>query len=255
MRTRPIVIAHRGNSSQAPANTLVAFRQAIKLGVDMIEIDVNPTKDRVPVLIHDARVDHTTSGEGLVSSMTLAEIKRLDAGSWKDKKYAGEHIPTLAEALEFVKGKVHLSVDLKDEDIIPEMVKAVNDAGMKDDVVICGCYVSTAQKVRQYDDELRIVLNVDSDLEKLAKREDKADFIREYIRQASYAQLSALNVNYRYVTEELVRRARLRALPVWTWTVDDEKDMRRLIKMGVDAIYTNYPERLLNVLLNVIVRT
>jgi len=248
MRTKPIVIAHRGNSSQAPANTLVAFRQAIELGVDMIEIDVNPTKDRVPILIHDSRVDHTTNGEGLVAFMTLTEIKQLDAGSWKDKKYAGERIPTFAEALEFVRGKVHLSVDLKDEDIIPEMVKAIKNADMKDDVVICGCYVSTAQKVRQHDNQLRIVLNVDSDLEKLAKREDKSDFIREYIRQACYAQLSALNVNYRYVTEELVRRAHLRTLPVWTWTVDDARDMRSLIKMGVDAIYTNYPERLLKVL-------
>ena len=191
MRTRPIVIAHRGNSSHAPANTLVAFQQAIELGVDMIEIDVNPTKDRVPVLIHDARVDHITDGEGLVSSLTLAEIKQLDAGSWKDKKYAGERVPALAEALEFIKGKVHFSVDVKDEDIIPEMVKAINAAGMKDDVVICGCYVSTAEKVRQYDNHLRILLNVDADLEKLAKREDKSDFIREYIRQACHAHINS----------------------------------------------------------------
>ncbi len=250
MRTRPLAIAHRGNSGVAPANTLVAIRQAIDLGVDMIEIDVNLAKDRVPVLIHNNSVDETTNGAGLVSSFTLKELKTLDAGSWKDSQFADERIPTLAETLECARGKVHLSLDIKDESVIPNMIKTVQEADMKDDVVICGCYVSTAEKVRCYDDRLTIVLNVDSELGKLAKREDKSEFIREYIHQACYAHLSALNVSYKYVTEELIRRAHLKALPVWTWTVDNPEDMRRLIDMGVDAIYTNWPGRLLNVLSN-----
>ena len=274
MRTRPLVIAHRGNSGVAPANTLIAFRQAIELGVDMIEIDVNLTKDvrgvyaeergaqslpsseakgrlrltGVPVLIHDESVENTTDGEGLVSSFTLEELKQLDAGSWKGKQFAGERIPTLAEALDVVKGQVHLSVDLKDERAIPAMVKVIQDTGMKDDVIICGCDVPTAQKIRHFDDQLSIVLNMDSELNELAEREDKSEFIREYVRKACYAHLSALNVSYKHVTEDLIKRAHLKALPVWTWTVDDEEDMRRLIDMGVDAIYTNWPERLLKIL-------
>ncbi|HIE26895.1 TPA: glycerophosphodiester phosphodiesterase [Candidatus Poribacteria bacterium] len=248
MRTRPLVIAHRGNSGVAPANTLIALRQAIELGVDMIEIDVNLTKDGVPVLIHDKGVDNTTNGKGLVSSFTLAELKRLDAGSWKDEKFAGERILTLAEALDCAKGHVHLAVDLKDESAIPAMVKVIRDTDMKDDVVICGCDVPMAQKVRRFDDQLTIVLNVNSELNKLAEREDKLEFIREYVRQACYAHLSALNVSYKYVNEGLIKQAHLRALPVWTWTVDDEEEMRRLIDMGVDAIYTNWSERLLKIL-------
>ena len=248
MRTRPLVIAHRGNSGVAPANTLIAFRQAIELQVDMIEIDVNLTQDGIPVLIHDESVEHTTNGKGSVSDFTLAELKQLDAGSWKAKQFAGERIPTLAEALEVAKGHVHLAVDLKNERAIPEMVKVIQDAGMKDDVVICGCDVPTAQKVRCFDDQLTIMLNMDDELNELAKRADKSAFIHEYVRQACYVHLGALNVNYKHVNENLIKHAHLKALPVWTWTVDDEKDMRRLIDLGVDAIYTNWPERLLRIL-------
>jgi len=248
MRTRPLVIAHRGNSGVAPANTLIAIRQAIELGVDMIEIDVNLTKDDIPILIHDESVEHTTNGKGSVSSFTLAELKQLDAGSWKAKEFAGERIPTLAEALDVAKGRVYLAVDLKNERAIPEMLKIIQRAGMKNDVVICGCDVPTAQKVRRFDDQMTIVLSMDSELKELAQREDKSEFIREYIRQACYAHLGALNVNYKHVNEDLIKRAHLKALPVWTWTVDEEKDMRRLMDMGVDAIYTNWPERLLNIL-------
>jgi glycerophosphoryl diester phosphodiesterase len=119
---------------------------------------------------------------------------------------------------------------------------------MTDDVIICGCDVLRAQKERCFNDQLAIILNMDGKLNNLAGREDKSDFIREYIRQASYAQLSALNVNYKHVKEQLIKRAHLKALPVWTWTVDDEKDMLHLIDVGVDAIYTNWPEKLLQVL-------
>ncbi|MBM3213069.1 glycerophosphodiester phosphodiesterase family protein, partial [Candidatus Poribacteria bacterium] len=139
MRTRPIIIAHRGNSCQAPANTIESIRQAIELGVDMIELDIQSSRDGVPVLIHNNTLDETTDGKGEVSSLDLAQLKKLDAGSWKDKKYAGERIPTLKETLEFSKGRVNLSLDLKTEAIIPAMIKAVQDADMVDDVVICGC--------------------------------------------------------------------------------------------------------------------
>jgi len=276
---KPIVIDHRGNSGHAPANTMESIRQAVELGVDMIELDVRICRDGVPVLIHNDTVDETTNGSGAVSSLDLAQLKELDAGSWKDERYAGERIPTLMEALEFAKGKVNLSLDLKDEAAIPAMIKAVQEANMVDDVVICGCYELQAQKIREINGSITILLNTDSQLEELAERESKAsrlvgqaslpvtsqarclchqqkyklldkgksDFIREYIRRACEAKLAALNVSFRYVTPELIRRAHLRALPVWTWTVDDRKDMRRLLYMGVDAIYTNWPERLLEV--------
>lgn len=121
MNKGTIVIAHRGNSCCAPARTIEPIRQAIDLGVDMIELDVRGSRDGVPVIIHNSTVDETTDGTGAVSSMDLTQLKKLDAGSWKDKKYTGERIRTLVEALEYSRGKVNLSLDLKDESITPAM--------------------------------------------------------------------------------------------------------------------------------------
>jgi len=242
---KPIVIAHRGNSGPAPACTMEAIRQAVELGAYMIELDVRLSSDGIPVIIHNSTVDETTDGSGAVSSFSLAQLKKLDAGSWKDKRYAGERIPTLMEVLEYSSGKVYLSLDLKDEATVPALVRAVQEADMVSSVVMCGCCEPQAQKIWAIDESFTVLLNTDSQLDKLAKRNEKSEFISEYIRRACTGKFAALNVNYRYITQDLIRRAHLRALPVWAWTVDGEKDMRRLIDMGVDAIYSNWPERLL----------
>lgn len=246
---RPLVIAHRGNSGNAPANTIEAIRQAIDVGVDMIEIDVRLTKDGIPVLMHNDTVDETTDGKGLVSQMSFDQIRKLDAGSWKDRKYKGEKIPSLMEVLDYVKGKVYLSIDLKDESAIPEMVRAIQSADMVNDVVICGCVETQAKAIWQLDENFSVLLNTDSDLDRLAKKDNKTEFIREYIRRACKARFSVLNVNYKFVTDELIYKAHLRGLSVWVWTVDKEEDMNRLIEMGVDGIYSNYPERVMKILM------
>jgi glycerophosphoryl diester phosphodiesterase len=234
----------------APANTMESIRQAVALGVDLIELDVRQTRDNVLVLIHNDTINETTNGNGPVSAMDYEQIKKLDAGSWKDKKYAGERIPTLMEALDFAKGKVCLSLDLKDESIIPTMLKEIQDTEMVDSVVICGCCEPQARVIWEINRDITVLLNTDSKLDKLAKREDKSDFVREYIHRACKERFAALNVSFRFVTEELLYKAHLRALPLWTWTVDDADDMKRLIDMGVDAIYSNIPESLIQIVKN-----
>jgi len=248
MFNRPIVIGHRGNSGEAPMNTLIAIEEAIRLGADMVEVDVNLTADGVPILIHNHTVDETTDGSGPVSSYTFDEIRKLDAGSWKGTKYAGERIPSLMEALELGRGKIGFSLDLKTERAIPALVRAVTEMRMRDEVVICGCYVPTARMIKEIDPDLTVLLNLHPDVEKLAKGGRMDKFISTYISQARTAGLPALNLNHRYLTPQLLRRAHMQALSVWTFTVDDEPTMRRLIEMGVDAIYTNYPRRLIDLL-------
>jgi glycerophosphoryl diester phosphodiesterase len=107
------ISAHRGASRSHPENTLAAFREAIRLGAHQIELDVAVTKDGHLVLMHDGTVDRTTDGRGPVGQLTLAEIKRLDAGSWKDPRFAGERVPTLAEALDIMPRNVWLNLHLK----------------------------------------------------------------------------------------------------------------------------------------------
>jgi glycerophosphoryl diester phosphodiesterase len=100
---RPQIIAHRGASGEAPENTLAAFRRALAIGVDAVELDVHLSADGEPVIIHDPVLARTTDGSGLVSEHTTAALRRLDAGRWFAKPFAGERIPSLAEALDVLR--------------------------------------------------------------------------------------------------------------------------------------------------------
>jgi glycerophosphoryl diester phosphodiesterase len=109
------VIAHRGSMSDRPENTLASLKRAIEIKAHASEVDVRTTKDGALVCMHDADVSRTTSGKGKVSELTLAEIRKLDAGSWFDKKFAGERVPTLREALAGAKGKIAIMLDLVED--------------------------------------------------------------------------------------------------------------------------------------------
>ncbi len=117
MPTRGIS-AHRGANTTHPENTLTAFREAIRLGVQQIEFDIQMTKDRHIVLMHDATVDRTTDGKGRVCDMTLQQIRALDAGAWKDPKFAGERVPTLEEALAMMPINIWLNVHTKGDPVL-----------------------------------------------------------------------------------------------------------------------------------------
>lgn len=139
---RPVV-GHRGNRAHAPENTLESFGQALALGVDALEFDVHLTRDGVPVVIHDPTVDRTTDGRGAIAAMTLAELKRLDAGarfttdggrSWPYRG-RGITIPTLAEALEFT-GRVPLIIEVKALDAAEPTLAALQRAGAEGRVLI-----------------------------------------------------------------------------------------------------------------------
>jgi len=108
-----IVVGHRGTVKFAPENTVSAFRKAIELGADLVEMDVRETKDGHLVLMHDSTVNRTTDGSGKVGAMTLAEMRRLDAGSWFGSEFKGERVPTLREALVAIRGRVLPDIDFK----------------------------------------------------------------------------------------------------------------------------------------------
>ena len=109
------VIAHRGSSSDRPECTLVSLRRAIEVGATASEVDVRWTKDRQLVILHDATLDRTTNGTGKIGATTLAEVRRLDAGSWFDAKYRAEKVPTLREVLESGRGRIDVLLDLKEQ--------------------------------------------------------------------------------------------------------------------------------------------
>jgi glycerophosphoryl diester phosphodiesterase len=110
------VVAHRNASGDFPENTAVAFQEAIDLGVDMIEFDVQLTADRCLVICHDPSVDRTSDGAGRIGEMCMAAIEELDAGSWFSDKYAGERFATLGETLDMMPGGMRLNVHIKASD-------------------------------------------------------------------------------------------------------------------------------------------
>jgi len=108
-----LVVAHRGSSAFAPENTLAAFRRAVSDGADAIELDVHLSRDGEVVVIHDARLRRTTDGRGWVSRHSVRELKRLDAGGWFHRRFAGERVPTLSEVLEEIGGRVGVNIEIK----------------------------------------------------------------------------------------------------------------------------------------------
>jgi glycerophosphoryl diester phosphodiesterase len=136
------VIGHQGSCADRPGNTLAGVRRAIEAGAHVSEVDVRTTKDGALVCLHDAEVDRTTDGRGKVANLTLAEIKRLDAGVRFDPKFKGERVPTFREVLEAAKGKVAVMIDLKEEGE--------------------GYAEAVAEQVRQFGEPKRVVLGVRS---------------------------------------------------------------------------------------------
>src|SRR3981189_711248 len=132
---------HRGNADECPENTLASFRSAIELGVDVIECDVHLSDDSELAVIHDHLLDRTTDGSGFVRDHTMAELKRFDAGSWKDPRFAGERIPSLDEVLALAKGKGGIAIEIKNlplpyPGIEDAVVQTVRGSEMVGDVVV-----------------------------------------------------------------------------------------------------------------------
>lgn len=242
---RPQVIAHRGFSGRYPENTLSAVEAAIDLGVDMVEVDIRLSRDGVPVLCHNAHVDKTSSESGAVSEMLVADLKRLDVGSWKDPRFHNERMPTLHELLAATKGRTRLNLDIKDATALSAVVEAVRAAEMGDAVVLSGCTWRTVRRVRQVEPWLPVLLNVDRSVALLACMGLRRLAETLLLWQSLFSNAAAINVEHNHVTAQAVTRMMSADKPVWTWTVNRGRDALALAHMGVASITSNHPDRIL----------
>jgi len=242
-------IAHRGASAAAPANTLAAFEKAVELGADGIEFDVHLSADGVPVVIHDFTVDATTDGSGRVAEMTLAQLKRLDAGSCFDPAFAGERIPTLQEVLEAVGNRLLLNIELKsvslhDNGLERAVIALVeqHDGGcgqpLGNSVIISSFNPLSLRRAKKIAPHIPVGLLYSPDLPLPLRRAWVAPLIPHEARHPEHTMVDAHYMAW----------ARRRGYRVNTWTVDDPDEMHRLIGLGVDAIITNVPDVLHSVL-------
>ncbi|MBW4083203.1 glycerophosphodiester phosphodiesterase family protein [Paenibacillus sp. S150] len=229
-------VAHRGFSGKAPENTLAAVRMAIALPfVRWMEIDVQLTRDGVPVVIHDFSLDRTTNGHGKVKNMDYEHVRRLDAGSWKGRAFRGERVPALEEVLALASGTLRLNIELKTSgDMYPGLEQAVidlvNSKGMRDEVVLTSFDAGALQRVKELDPGFRTGLIYDS------RAGDPAGRLKEL-------DCSFLSISYERLNPGLAKQLAERGIRMMAWTVDKAKEMRRLAAMHSEImICTNRPD-------------
>lgn len=249
---KPEVIAHRGGLGQWPEETLFAFEQALKIGVDVIEMDVHSTADGVLVLLHNDSVDETTDGQGLVNNFKLKELQKLDAGyRWtadaeKTFPFRGHDIrvPTLEEIfLSFPHQRMNIEIKQTAPDIVEPFAAMIRKHNMQDKVLVASFSQQALTRFRRICPEVatstsRIELIKFVLISKLlpgAAKAPTADAIQLRSR------LSFLPI----ITKKIVRASHDRGLPIHAWTINDVEEMQRMIALGVDGIITDFPGTLL----------
>lgn len=247
IRTIPMIETHRGLSGVYPENTLASFQAAIDLGVDRIEMDLHLTKDNEVVILHDDTLERTTNGNGPVDQKTLEEIKKLDAGSWKDEKFKGERVPTLKEVLKLAKDKVMVNLDIKTAAVIKPAIAELHSMEMLRQTIITGCHEDWVVIVQQEEPSIPIFLEHSDSYKKVG--EDTGFNIAETgIGVALKHRLKGLCWDDKDVNPNLVRSARQHGISVLVWTVDDPVRIKELLSWGVDGIMSNYADRVLSAL-------
>jgi len=189
------ICAHRGASHTHPENTLAAFHEALRLGAHMIEFDVRRTRDGELVLMHDRTVNRTTDGKGAVANLTLAELRELDAGSWKGEEFAGEGVPTLDEALAMMPENVWLNVHLKGDAALAEEATRRIVAHDRLHQAFLACGKESAEAARKVDSRILICnMTRDPDAMKYAEKtlNSGANFIQFLARQTLDPQAAEL---------------------------------------------------------------
>jgi len=222
------VIGHRGAAGLEPENTLRSVRRAVELGVDRVETDVRVSKDGRLVIMHDETVDRTTNGHGYVSELTFDELRSLDAGM-------GEKIPTLKEILEFTMGKAKLEIELKVPEATEPTIQLVEELNAEKDVIVISFIHDLLERVHDLSPNIKtgaLFFDVPKDI----------------LQRALKVHASSIHVYYRNVNSELVREAHRSRLEVAVWNPNKIEDMREMIGLDVDAIGSDRPDILIQLL-------
>ena len=236
------IMAHRGASSIALENSKEAFLKALEFKVDYVELDVRRCYTGELIVIHDSKVNRISNGDGYVKMMSLKEIKSLIMLN-------GEKILTLAEALEILKGKCKVNIEIKsrnlDYEIADSISALVEKMSMKEDVIVS----SFNHKV------LRYLKHINPDVETAAlfiRKKSPGVFLRRlhyigtFIRKTKHIGSSHMNLPHQFVTKKVVEKARASGLKVNAWTVNSDKAITRMVDIGVNSIITDYPQRFMN---------
>jgi glycerophosphoryl diester phosphodiesterase len=242
----PLVIAHRGDSAHRPENTLASFAGALELGAQLVELDVQLTRDGEVVVLHDPTVDRTTDGTGDVRLMSLAELRRLSAGYPRrfGERHAGERVPTLAEALSLLRGRARAMIEIKADSVSDDAAGGVE--------------ARTLAEVRRADMERDVAL-LSFDRRALLRCREQAPAVTrgylfyrasvdEVLERARAVGSTLVMPEKGMLSEELRDRARAAGLRVASWVVDDPDELRSLARYNLYGVGSNRPGVLLEAL-------
>jgi glycerophosphoryl diester phosphodiesterase len=229
-----LAIAHRGASGHRPENTIAAFRHAIKLGADMIELDARVCGSHEIVVMHDSKI--TFYGERIIK-MTLKELRAHN-----------KNIPTLIEVLKKIGGKIPINVELKDVDIADEVCHLIdicvaNGGASYDDFIISSFLAGELKVARRLIPQLKISLLVGDNKWAMKNRWNKERWIEEMFAVAEELQVYSINMLHLIIDQRFVSMAHHRGMKIFAYTVDASRDIAKLKAMGVDGIFSNYPDR------------
>jgi len=241
--TPPLVIAHRGDSAHRPENTLAAFAGALELGVGAVELDIQLTRDGHVVVIHDVDLERTTSGRGDVRQLTLAEVRAVSAG-YPDRfggTWAGERVPTLAEALALLRERARAMIEIKAESVTQDetggvearAVEEIRRAGMLDTVALISFDQRAILRLRQLAPEIsrgRIFGRTTAD---------------ELLADARASASEVVLPHKSQLNDALVARVHAAGIKLATWVVDEPEELRELARFDLYGVGSNRPGVLL----------
>lgn len=235
----PRVIGHRGAAGHAPENTLAGFRRAAMFGIRWVEFDVALTRDNEPVLLHDETVDRTTDGKGRLAAMTLGALQQLDAGSWKSAEFAGERVPTLTEAFDMLH-ELGLGANIE--------IKPTKGREAETGAVVAQQVAAT------WPASLPRPLLSSFKPEALAAARDAApQLARGYLtnrltrgwqKEAGALGCVSMHLSQRTLSRETAAEVRQAGYRLLSYTVNEAARARLLFDWGVEAVFTDYPDRL-----------
>lgn len=227
--------AHRGASAYAPENTLPAFRLAVEMNADGIECDIHLTRDKQFVVCHDDSIDRTSDGKGKIEDLTLAEIKAHDFGAKFDEKFRGTTAPTLREMLDVVKGMNPVNIEIKDfgarfdrDESLNAFYAILREYDILGNTIVSSFEAPILKRLKELHPDVYTCL-----------------LYSRRVGAAAYAQsigCSAIHPEFGKLTKGTVKSAHRRGMKVNCWTVNKEKDVRRMVEMGCDGIITNFPD-------------
>jgi len=240
---KPVIIAHRGASGIAPENTLAAIDLAMQSQAEIIEIDVHLTKDGKIVVIHDKSVDRTTNGTGLISELTLGEIRALDAGSWYSESFAGEKIPLLSEVMDMVVGRKKLLIEIKSgvkdyPGIDRKVVEVIKEYDALDWCIVQSFDDKTLMEINRQWPEVCLHKLIVFKFRLLPLAFDGS--IRRFTSK-KYSFVDAINPHYKFINKRFVKNRHKAGFGVNVWGGKEPDSYEKIRHIPVDGWITDFP--------------